>query len=76
MIGKSAKEYVFIRSSIASLRLVAPASIAYLLTSFYTGTFLVSPWVAIYPSAEAFFYLLIYLPRRALLQKVWIDVYC
>jgi hypothetical protein len=79
MIGKSVTEYIFIRVSIASLRLVVPASIGYLLASIYVGKPLVSPWVAIYPSAEAFFYLLVYLPRRALLQKVWIgsiDVYC
>ena len=70
MIGKSGKEYIFIRISITSLRLVAPASIVYLLASLYVGKFLVSPWVAIYPCAETFFYLLVYLPRRALLQKV------
>ena len=74
MIGKTRKEYVFIRASIALLRLVAPASIvslfAYLIGSLYMRKLLISPWFAIYPAAEASFYLLVYLPRRAFLQKV------
>jgi hypothetical protein len=70
MIGKTKKEYVFIRISIALLRLIAPASVVYLLVSIYQRKWFISPWFAVYPIAEASFYLLVYLPRRALLQKV------
>ena len=70
MIGKSRKEYVFIRLSIAALCLVAPASIGYLAACVYYKRFLISPWFAVYPIAEASFYLLVYLPRSFYLQKV------
>src|ERR1700722_1172662 len=71
MIGKTRKEYVFIRLSISALRLIAPGSIAYLAACLYYSRFIISPWwLGIYPIAEASFFLLVYLPRYAYLQKV------
>jgi hypothetical protein len=36
----------------------------------YHRKFLISSWFGLYPVAEASFYLLVYLPRRAHLQRV------
>ncbi len=70
MIGRSFPEYVFIRISVFALRLITPASVIYLATCWYTRFWPISPWLAVYPAAEVAFYLLVYLPRTRLLQKV------
>ncbi|KAH9952035.1 Alpha/Beta hydrolase protein [Amylocystis lapponica] len=69
MIGRSLPEYIFIRTCICGLRLVAPASIGYVLASLHAGKFLFSPWLGAYALTEAAFYLLVYLPRGRYLQK-------
>ncbi|KAH9917611.1 Alpha/Beta hydrolase protein [Fomitopsis serialis] len=69
MIGNSVPEYIFIRTCIAGLRLVAPLSFVYTLASWREGRFLCSPWVGAYALVEACFYLFVYLPRSFLLQK-------
>ncbi|OCH92258.1 alpha/beta-hydrolase [Obba rivulosa] len=69
MIGHSIPEYIFIRISIWSLQAVVPLSVAYTIASWYTGRFLYSPWLGGYALLEAAFYVLVYLPRRFLLQK-------
>ncbi|KAI8982941.1 hypothetical protein BD414DRAFT_419398 [Trametes punicea] len=70
MIGDSLPEYVFIRLSILGLRSIAPLSILYVVLSWYHGHFLYSWWLGLYATAEAVFYLAIFLPRSRLLQKV------
>ncbi|KAI0748754.1 hypothetical protein C8Q80DRAFT_756848 [Daedaleopsis nitida] len=70
MIGRSLPEYVFIRLCILGLRLIAPASIVYILLSCYHGKLLVSELLGYYAAAEAFFYLCIFLPRSRHLQKL------
>jgi hypothetical protein len=70
MIGKSLREYVFIRVCIFALRAIAPLSIAYLGVCLYIGRKLVSPWLALYAAAEAGFYFFVYLPRCTHLQTV------
>ena len=70
MIGRSVPEYIFIRLCIIGLRLVAPLSIVYLGFSYYRGHFLWSAFLGAYAVAEAAFYLLVFLPRNRLLQKV------
>ena len=70
MIGDSFPEYVFIRLSILCLRLIAPLSILYLALSWYYHRFLYSHWLSIYAAAEASFYLLVFIPRMKVLQKV------
>lgn len=70
MIGRSLPEYVFIRLCILGLRLIAPASIVYLLFSWYDGHFLVDDYLGYYAVAEAVFYLCIFLPRSRHLQEV------
>lgn len=70
MIGQSLPEYVFIHICIFGLRLVAPASILYLLISAYLREFWWSPWLAVVAIPEAAFYLLVFLPRWRRLQKV------
>ncbi|KAH9900781.1 Alpha/Beta hydrolase protein [Cubamyces lactineus] len=69
MIGDSFPEYVFIRFSIFCLRSIAPLSILYIILSWYHHCFLYSWWLGLYATAEAAFYLLVYLPRSRLLQK-------
>ena len=70
MIGHSLPEFVFIRLSIAALRLIAPLSIAYLAASWYTGRWFYSCWLGYYALAESLFYLAVYLPRTRVLQHV------
>ncbi|KAF8065392.1 hypothetical protein FPV67DRAFT_1502693 [Lyophyllum atratum] len=69
MIGNSIPEYVFIRASIAGIRLIAPASVLYLALSAYAGSFILSPILGVLAIAEASFYLFVYLPRRRRLQE-------
>ena len=70
MIGRSLPEYIFIRLSIWGLRLIAPLSIAYTLLSYHRGHFIFSRSLGYCAAAEACFYLLVFLPRARLLQKV------
>lgn len=70
MIGTSLPEYLFIRTSIALLRLVAPLSF------IYVACLVAAPppsrWQATlagYAVVEVLFYTLVYLPRHYLLQK-------
>ncbi|CAA7271159.1 unnamed protein product [Cyclocybe aegerita] len=60
--------YVFLRTAIAALRLVAPASLAYLAACAVKPALLYWP-IACFAVAEASFYLLVYLPRRLRLQS-------
>lgn len=70
MITNSFPEYVFIRTCIAGLRAIAPLSFIYILACWYEHRFFYSRWLGLYALAEACFYLLVYLPRSFLLQKV------
>lgn len=70
MIGHSTSEYIFIRCAIAALRLVAPLSLLIVGVSWYTDSWIGHRWLGYYASLEAFFYLLVYLPRSYYLQKV------
>ena len=70
MIGDSWPAYVFIRVAILTTRLIAPLSITYLAASYHTGAFLWSPFVGVYATVEAAFYLFVYLPRSFYLQRV------
>ncbi|KAN0116606.1 Alpha/Beta hydrolase fold [Russula decolorans] len=69
MIGNSWPEYVFIRTSITALRLIAPLSIIYLAASYHAAAFLWSPFLGVYALVEAAFYLFVYLPRSFYLQQ-------
>ncbi|KAI0063410.1 hypothetical protein BV25DRAFT_1990788 [Artomyces pyxidatus] len=70
MLGQSLPEYIFIRISIAGLRLIAPASIAYLASSWYAGEFLWSRTLGVYAVVEALFCFLVYFPRRVRMQQM------
>jgi hypothetical protein len=70
MIGNSFPEYLFIRTSITALRLVAPTSILYLAVSVWNAAFPISPWLGFVAIAEAGFFLVVYLPRKKRLQAV------
>ncbi|KAI0263414.1 hypothetical protein BC834DRAFT_1027718 [Gloeopeniophorella convolvens] len=69
MIGQTWPEYVFIRLSIAALRLIAPLSIGYLAASYHAGAFLWSPFLGTYAIVEAAFFLFVYLPRCFHMQQ-------
>lgn len=71
MIGTSLPEYVFIRTSIAILQLVTPCSFIYV--AYFAAAQPTTRWQAslgVYAVVEILFYILVYLPRRYLLQKV------
>ncbi len=70
MIGHSIPEYIFIRICIWALRIVAPISIAYVASSWYTGSRIYSRWIGYYALIESCFYFLVYLPRSKILQEV------
>jgi hypothetical protein len=70
MIGNSLSEYLFIRTSITGLRLIAPASILYLAASVWNVAFPISPLLGAVALAEAGFFLVFYLPRKNRLQAV------
>ena len=75
MIGTSLPEYVFIRTSIALLRLVAPLSFIYVAYLLAARPVAASRWqyfLGWYTVMEVLFYILVYLPRRHLLQKACI----
>ncbi|KAF5378352.1 hypothetical protein D9615_008760 [Tricholomella constricta] len=65
---QSFPEYVFIRASIAALRLIAPTSILYLAISAYNRFFLFTPILGALAIAEASFYLFVHVPRTRRLQ--------
>lgn len=70
MLGTSLPEYVFIRTSIALLQLVAPCSFIYV--TYFAAAQPTTRWQAslgVYAVVEILFYILVYLPRRYLLQK-------
>ena len=77
MIGKSIPEYIFIRTAIAALRLIAPLSVlcvAWMLlvpapTHIDPKLALLYSCLFIYASLEAVFFVCVYLPRRYHLQK-------
>lgn len=73
MIGKSLPEYYFIRICIIALRLVAPLSIAYLalrpIRSLHLA-FKHDILLQAYAGAEAVFFLLVYIPRKRMMQKM------
>ncbi|KAJ6500717.1 hypothetical protein C8R45DRAFT_78955 [Mycena sanguinolenta] len=64
MIGQTLPEYVFIRICIAGLRLVAPASFAFLLACAATGRILVSPVLLALAACEASFYAIFFFRWR------------
>ncbi|KAJ7891304.1 hypothetical protein B0H14DRAFT_3105204 [Mycena olivaceomarginata] len=64
MIGQTLPEYFFIRTCIAGLRLVAPASITYLLVCAATGRILVSPVLVAVAACEASFYAVFFFRYR------------
>ncbi|KAF9481942.1 hypothetical protein BDN70DRAFT_991545 [Pholiota conissans] len=68
MIGNSPAEYIGIRIGIGALRVISPASIAYLACCAIWREFFYIP-VAVVATAEAAFYLLVYLPRKSRLQS-------
>lgn len=70
MIGTSFSEYVFIRTCIFFLHLVAPLSVLYLAANVLARPpFRLPRVLEIWLALEAAFYCIIYLPRRVYLQK-------
>jgi len=69
MINNTFLDYVTIRLSIFGLRLVAPASIAYLLSAALKPEWWYLP-LGVVAAAEASFYLFVYLPRTWTPQAV------
>ncbi|KAJ3753095.1 hypothetical protein EV360DRAFT_97159 [Lentinula raphanica] len=73
MLGRTLHEHIFILISIALLRLVAPASFLYLFLCLYTRSLAINHLAhpLIFPIAllEVSFYLLVYIPRKGVLQK-------
>ncbi|KAJ3453231.1 hypothetical protein MRS44_013203 [Fusarium solani] len=71
MIGISAWDYIFIRTCIFVLHLVAPLSVLYSLVSWLLHLpFRIPRVLEVWLALEAVFYLLVYLPRRTYLQAV------
>ncbi|KAM5354922.1 hypothetical protein ACJ41O_001568 [Fusarium nematophilum] len=69
MAGTSAWDYIFIRTSIFLLHLVAPLSVVYSLGSWLVGfPFRVPRVLEVWLALEAAFYLVVYLPYKAYLQ--------
>ncbi|KAJ3823628.1 hypothetical protein F5880DRAFT_498512 [Lentinula raphanica] len=73
MLGRTIHEHIFILISIALLRLVAPASFLYLFLCLYTRSLAINhlahPWIFPIALLEVSFYLLVYIPRKGVLQK-------
>ncbi|KAI1081476.1 hypothetical protein F5B20DRAFT_66553 [Whalleya microplaca] len=70
MIGTSVWDYVFIRTCIFFLHLVAPLSVLYLVTSLFIPLpFGIPRVLEVWIALEAAFYLVVYLPRKAYLQR-------
>ncbi|KAH6985552.1 hypothetical protein EDB80DRAFT_767963 [Ilyonectria destructans] len=71
MIGISAWDYIFIRTCIFLLHLVAPLSVVYSLVSWLIHLpFHIPHVLEVWLALEAVFYLLVYLPRKNYLQTV------
>jgi hypothetical protein len=71
MIGISTWDYVFIRTCIFLLRLIAPLSVIYSLVSCLIHfPFYIPHVLEVWLNLEAVFYLLVYLPRKNYLQAV------
>ncbi|KAH6871980.1 hypothetical protein B0T10DRAFT_416710 [Thelonectria olida] len=71
MVGTSVWDYVFVRTSIFLLHLVAPLSVVYSLASWLVRLpFRIPLALEIWLALEAAFYLSVYLPRKAYLQTV------
>ena len=69
MVGTSVWDYIFIRTCILCLHLVAPLSILYSLASpFVRLSFHIPRALKAWLALEAVFYLVVYLPRKAYLQ--------
>lgn len=74
MIGKSIPEYLFIRTAITALQLIAPLSVLYivwilLLLPYDKTRTPVYSSLLIYAFIELAFFTCVYLPRRYHLQK-------
>ncbi len=70
MIGTSLWDYLFIRSCIFVLHLIAPLSIVHFLARWFVKIpFYIPRILEAWLTLEAAFYLLVYLPLRAHLQK-------
>lgn len=71
MIGISAWDYVYIRTCIFLLHLIAPLSVIYSLVScFIHPPFHVPHVLEVWLNLEAIFYLVVFLPRKNYLQTV------
>ncbi|KAF7359129.1 AB hydrolase-1 domain-containing protein [Mycena sanguinolenta] len=70
MIGQTLPEYIFIRICIAGLRLVAPASFAFLLACAATRRILVSPVLLALAACEALFYAVFFFRWRRFNKKI------
>ncbi|KAJ3453283.1 hypothetical protein MRS44_017530 [Fusarium solani] len=71
MIGISTWDYIFIRTCIFLLHLVAPLSVVYSLVSWLIHLpFHIPHVLEVWLALEAVFYLLVYLPRKNYLQTV------
>ncbi|KAM5354945.1 hypothetical protein ACJ41O_001591 [Fusarium nematophilum] len=71
MIGISAWDYIFIRTCIFLLHLVAPLSVVYSLVNWLIHLpFHIPHVLEVWLTLEAVFYLLVYLPRKNYLQTV------
>ncbi|PON20280.1 hypothetical protein TGAM01_v210831 [Trichoderma gamsii] len=71
MIGISAWDYVYIRTCIFLLHLIAPLGVIYSLVScLIHPPFYVPHVLEVWLNLEAVFYLLVYLPRKTYLQTV------
>ncbi len=71
MIGSSIWKYIFIRTCILLLDLIAPLSTLYSLARLLVHPLAPPPRILeVWLVLEAAFYLVVYLPRRAVLQRV------
>ncbi|KAI9768078.1 MAG: hypothetical protein M1840_005112 [Geoglossum simile] len=69
MIGTSTSDYVLIRTSIALLRAITPLSILYVALIPFIPRHRLPRALEAWPIAETAFYLLVYLPRKRVLQR-------
>ena len=71
MIGTSTSEYLFIQACIYFLHYIAPLSAIYCIIVFalHPLGYRVPIWLEIWAVAEAIFLLLLYFPRKVILQR-------
>lgn len=71
MIGTSTPEYLFIQACIYFLHYVAPLSALYCLVilALHPSVYRIPVWLEVWAVAEAGFLLLLYIPRKFLLQR-------